>query len=364
MRITLVISSLQAGGAERVLSHMADHWADLGEEITLITFLPATEDHYPLPSNVERICVPIFSQTSNPGARLVWQFRRHRHLRKAILATRPDAVISFVDKTNVRVLLSLWGKSIPVIVSERSNPDKWPISRAWQVLRKFTYRRASAVVMQTEAAAQWLHTNVHHVHSHVIANPVRHYDDGPATNREQIVLAVGRLSHEKGYDLLLRAWHSVVADLPQWRLMLLGDGEQKSELQALVDQLDLTQSVDFAGQVPDPTPYLRSASIFALPSRLEGFPNALLEAMAQGVAVASCDCDFGPRDIIQHETNGLLVPAGDWQALGQAIARLAASEDLRKRLGQRALEVRTRYALAEIMTQWSALVEQVIEDQQ
>jgi glycosyltransferase involved in cell wall biosynthesis len=118
-------------------------------------------------------------------------------------------------------------------------------------------------------------------------------------------------------------------------LLILGDGSERAALERQAVELGLQDSVLMPGLVRDPERWLQHAQLYVLSSRFEGFPNALLEAMQCGVAVAAFDCPSGPGEIVRHEQTGLLVPAGDVDALAAAIARLAADADLRQRLGAR-----------------------------
>jgi glycosyltransferase involved in cell wall biosynthesis len=123
--------------------------------------------------------------------------------------------------------------------------------------------------------------------------------------------------------------------------------------------MGISDVVDMPGIVKEPAEWLHKAKFFILPSRFEGFPNALLEAMACGCAAIAADCPSGPAEIIRHNENGLLVPKEDVKALSVAMSRLMEDEELRTRLGQRALEVRSRFDQATIMAQWDDLIENV-----
>ena len=148
------------------------------------------------------------------------------------------------------------------------------------------------------------------------------------------ILFVGRLHPQKGVDYLLRAFAALTA--PDWHLVLVGEGTQLANLEAMSEQLELHAQVTFTGAVQDPTPYYRSADIFVLPSRHEGTPNALMEAMCHGLPVIISDASSGPLDLVQESDAGIITSTGDVHALMHALQRLIDDSALRKRLGANA----------------------------
>lgn len=363
-RLTLVLSNFGPGGAERALSTMANYWAQQGRPVTLITFSPASEDHYQLHERVNRVSLEIYWRSKSNLVRMRDAITRVVRIRRAIRRSQPDVVISFVDKTNIRVLMSLLGTGIPVIVSERTNPASWSIGWVWSLARKILYRRADAVVSQTQNVRQWLSQFVDPDRVVAIPNAVRvppvQRKPG-AANRAGIVVAMGRMSAEKGFDLLLQAWAALGRQRDGWRLLIIGDGPLRAELEAQASDLDVAESIEFAGLVEDPEALLVQADIYVLPSRIEGFPNALLEAMSLGLAAVSFDCDSGPRDIIRPDIDGLLVPAGDVAALSAAVGRLMSDTAARERLGTAAQAVTERFSQDRIMLRWQALIDSILE---
>ena len=168
--------------------------------------------------------------------------------------------------------------------------------------------------------------------------------DRSAPDSQRRIVGLGRLADHKGFDLLLAAFQEVAADHPDWVLEIFGEGDQRPILEQYRDQHRLGDRVRLPGWTDRPAAVLSRGDIFVLPSRYEGFPNALLEAMACGLACISFDCDSGPREIIRPGVDGLLVPAGDVAALASALGQLMSDSDLRQRLGNRAREVVTRFS--------------------
>jgi glycosyltransferase involved in cell wall biosynthesis len=173
---------------------------------------------------------------------------------------------------------------------------------------------------------------------------------------------MGRLDTQKGFDLLLRAFAKCCRERPDWALTIIGEGEERDELQALAQNLDIASKVRFTGRVAVPAALLRRADLFVLSSRYEGFPNALLEAMAVGLPVIATDCPSGPAHIVRNDIDGILVPTEDVDALATAMAGLMDDDAWRKRLGASATSVVERFSVERIMEHWDSLLEQVTRD--
>lgn len=364
MKLVLVISSLGGGGAERVMALLANEWVARGNEVTLITLASDRRDSYPLDPAVRRIALDVAGKSHHVFAAIGNNFMRIRALRRAIVASQPDAVISFVAESNVRVLIATAGLRVPVIVSERSAVNRHQVHRVQRTLRRWCYPRARAIVAQTRRGAADLEALVRR-EVEVIANPVSiesrpddaHYADVAGGHT---LLAVGRLSPEKGFDLLIDTFAQLAPRHPDWQLVILGEGSQRAELERKVAECKLGGRVSMPGFDAHVRAAMRRADLFVLSSRYEGFPNALLEAMTEGLACVSFDCEAGPRELIEHRSNGWLVPAGNADALAAALAALMGDANLRARLGARAREVRNLYSLPAVVEQWNKLLAQAM----
>ncbi len=363
-RILWAVSSLSAGGAERMISELANAFSDRGHAVGVLTLSAPGSDHYRLHEGVERIALDVIWDSRSLWQSVVGNLRRSRMIRNAIRRFEPDAVVSFIEQTNVRVLAGLVGSGIPVIVSERIDPRRHQVGRAWNLARRILYPFASWVVVQTEAVAGWAREFVSNHCICVIPNFVRALPEPPpfgARDRKQI-LAVGRLDRQKGFDLLLHAFARSGLAQEGVRLTILGEGPERQALETLACELGLAEHLELPGVVPNPEQWMAQAAVFVLPSRYEGFPNALLEAMAMGCPVIAADCDSGPREIIRHGENGWLVPVEDVAALAQAMRQLFEDAALRARLGNAAVAVRQRYAKEVIVARWEKLIEEVLQE--
>ncbi|HVX06243.1 MAG TPA: glycosyltransferase family 4 protein [Rhodanobacteraceae bacterium] len=365
MKLVLVVPSLGGGGAERVMATLANAWAVRGNEVTLITLSSAVNDRYPLDRRVWRVALDVARRSSNPAQALGRNVVRIRALRRAIKAARPDAVISFVSNTNALVMIAATGLRVPVIVTERQFIGAEPSRLVWTLLRRLLYRRAAAVVAQTRRCADELELRVGRAVK-VIPNPVAPASGkstpdavAAAEGRVRTLLAVGRLVPAKGFDLLIDAFARVAQRHPGWKLEILGEGPLRETLTQAIAMHDLAGRIAMPGFSTQVRQAMRRADLFVLSSRFEGLPNALLEAMAEGVACVSFDCTAGPRELIAHGENGWLVPAEDVDGLATALDTLMQDDVMRARLGMRAREVCSLYSVSEILRQWDMLLASV-----
>lgn len=354
--IYLTTGTLQRGGAERVLADMANYWAEKGFDVTLATWSgPAVADAYWLHDTVTRAWLGDDQAGGSRWRRLRALFRGVMNLRRRIRDHRPDLVVSFIDISNVLTLLATLRTSTNVAVSVRTNPAlSNTVSPLWRLLRRALIGRAKVVVAQTAGAAEWIRDNWN-VTVEVIPNPLRPLPE-IVGQRELTVLGVGRLEAVKGFDLLTQAFAKIRAQHPNWKLIIIGDGKQKQRLLALRDACGLTEQMVIAEPVAEVEMHMASASIVVQPSRFEGFPNVVLEAMGMGAAVISSDCDWGPREIIRDGVDGRLVPVGDVDALASAMDQLMDDRDLRMSLGQSAQAVRHRFSQQDVMSKWESLI--------
>jgi len=363
MRITFVIPSLAAGGAERVASSLVNYWSSVGDEVTLATLDFEEADFYSLSPSVERVALGLGEVSSNGFLRISKNFRRVRQLRRVIRQSRPDVVISFLAYTNVLVLTAALGLGVPVVVSERTNTIQGRAGSAVDLLRHVLYPRADAVVVQTEAVAEWARRLVKAAAVRVIPNPVH----PPKTElhsfqdeRNLTVLAMGRLVPVKGFDVLLQAFARCARLHHDWTLRIVGDGPERGRLEALSDKLGIATRVRLDPFLKEPEAAFKSAGLFALSSRYEGFPNVLLEAMACGLPVISFDCPNGPKEIIRDGLDGVLVPANNEEVLAERMARLMGAEDERKRLAASAIQVTERFSLTKVAAMWQEVLDEAV----
>jgi GalNAc-alpha-(1->4)-GalNAc-alpha-(1->3)-diNAcBac-PP-undecaprenol alpha-1,4-N-acetyl-D-galactosaminyltransferase len=350
--VLLVIGSLQGGGAERQISDMANYWVTKDWKVLLATWCgPEVADFYPLDSRVLRVRLGKQSEDTIGRSRILANLERVARFRAILKSTRPHAVLSFMTESNVLTILAAIGLNLRVAVSERVQPalhSEFPWM--WRMLRRVLYASADAVVAQTEDAAHWLKLNCRTAVT-VIPNALRSLPDASG-ERESLIVAVGRLTPQKGFDVLLSAFARIAANFEPWRLAIIGEGAERRTLERLRGELSLEDRVEFVGQTSDVVSWMVRAGLVVQPSRFEGFPNVVLESMGLGAPVISSDCRSGPADLIEDGVNGRLVPVGDVETLAQVMGELMSNPDERARLGRGARGVRERYRQDAIMERW------------
>jgi len=366
MRCTLIIYSLTSGGAERVISNMANYWGAKGWEINLLTFDDdKKKPFYDLDSQISHIPLGIAGQSPNPIIGIWNNLTRIQPLRTAIIRSKPNVVISFLHQTNEIVLLATRWLNVPVVVSERNDPASETTGKVWVKLRQWTYPFADRIVVQTKRAGDYFSSKLQK-RICVIPNPVLlpPYETELSDKLlgERSLIAMGRLVPQKGFDLLLEALAKLKDRYPEWTLTILGEGELRPQLESLRNELGLDDRVHLLGRVTNPHKFLKQGDIFIMSSRFEGFPNALCEAMACGLPIISTDCPNGPREIIRDGVDGILVPNEDVSALAAAMERLMSDEKERQRLADRAKEVTESFSLEKVMSIWESLINEVIKE--
>jgi glycosyltransferase involved in cell wall biosynthesis len=378
MKVLFFVSSLHAGGAERVASTLSSAWAQRGDAVTLVpTFTGKGHQFYPLDPAVR--VVWLADRLGRLGRRFLPSIMKLFAIRRLIRETRPDVIVSFLTNVNVVVLLATRGMGVPIIVCERTNPAvSTNVGKLLKRLRAFTYRWADIVCLQSEDTVPAFRKMLPGLREVAVipnplppalfepmadpvadAVPVAVPDPGAGvTPARRRIMAMGRLVPIKGFERLIQAFAALSGDFPDWDLHIWGDGPLRPTLTQQIQEAGLAHRIFLPGRTDQPWAELAGADIFALTSLVEGFPNALLEAMALGRACVTVDCPSGPREISQDGEVALLVPAGDAPALGHALAQLMGDSVLRDVLGRHAAaSVRARYGLPDVLAQWDALIE-------
>jgi glycosyltransferase involved in cell wall biosynthesis len=383
----LFTHAITSGGAERVLTILANAWAAKGWNVTLVTLDDGSvPPFYPLDPCLHHVTLSVsrqsyagkaLSASAANGSFLSWllkskmatlwnMFRRALLVRRGLVGLGPDLVISFIDQVNILALISLRGTGIPVIISERIDPTHHRIGWIWEALRVLTYPWADRLVVQGESIRLQFHGRVRR-RTRVIPNPVPCppvlWEARDLEVKAPILVAVGRLVPQKGFDLLLTAFARLSGRHPEWKLMIWGEGPERNSLEELRNDLGLKGQVSLPGNHTNIYQALVQSDLFVLSSRFEGFPNALCEAMAVGLPVVSFDCPSGPAQIIRSGQDGLLVPQGNVEELEHALDQLMSNESLRRTMGLEALEVVQRFSLENILEQWEHCILEVIEQE-
>lgn len=352
--VILVIADMGSGGAQQVVSQLAGHWAAAGRRVGLLTLAASDTDFFKVDGKVERHFVGGIGASHSLVERLTRNVRRVLAIRRALRAFNGDTAIGFVAPTNVLLILASCGLGLRVVVSERNDPARQSFGTFWDFLRRLLYRRADLVSANSRSALQTLRAYVPDEKLVYLPNPLRSALTSPVQDgaREPIILNVGRLHRQKGQDLLIRAFAATAAELPGWRLCIVGEGGERANLQGLISSLSLDGRVELVGQTVDPFVWYRRASIFAFPSRFEGTPNALLEAMSCGLPVAVSDMAPSVLELVRDGHEGLVASGEDVGSISRAIRVLAQDESLRARLGAAASALASRFAPPAALQAW------------
>ena len=357
-KVVFVLPALGAGGSERVITAIANHWAERGEDVTLVTFEAAgTPPYFALHPRVDLVQLSL-PPRSRPLRRAFSRVaERIAALRRVFRAVEPDVIVSFLTKTNVMTVFAAGGLGVPVIVSERNNPQVQRFNGYWRWARARAYPRAYAFVSMTQRAAAALPKRLR-PRERVIPNPVQ-LPEGWSPRRDgRRIVGVGRLVEQKRFDRLIDAFAIVAPDHPDWTLTIWGEGELLENLKAQRDRLGLRDRVELPGVSKVPGGWVETADIFVLSSRYEGWGVVIVEAMAAGVPVISFDCPFGPAEIIRHGETGALVANGDCEALAAAMADFMSDGNKRETLAEAAKRDVSRFSVDAVAGQWRALIEE------
>lgn len=365
MKLLIYLHSLESGGAERVAANLANHWAGRGWDVTIATVETTARDFYQLDPRVRRAGFGLAGDSHGLLQAATRNFARIRSLRQVIREFQPDAALAMM--TNANVVLSLACRGLPrfcAVGSEHIFPAQVSLGTIWNALRRIHYRRLHAVAALTPECAQWIMANTSAKQAPVIPNaagwplPVQEPVLAPdvlCRPGRRILLGVGRLADQKNFPLLVDVFARMAPAYPHWDLVILGAGPQHAALQTQAERLRLSHRIFLPGVVGNAGQWYERADLYVMSSRFEGFPNTLAEALAHGLPAVSFDCDTGPRDIIRHGVDGLLVPADDALALGRALSTVMADDALRAAMALRAVDARERFSIERIAGMWESL---------
>ncbi|MDE7048548.1 MAG: glycosyltransferase [Lachnospiraceae bacterium] len=362
-KVLFHLNCFEQGGAERVVSNLVNRLVKDDYEVIAATEWQG-EVEFQLDEKVRRIHVGLQKADEGKG-RVLKIWLRFHYLRALMKKERPDVVISFTRRPNYRALICALGTGIPVITAVRQDPKSYYNSPVDKILIPLLYRRAAGCVFQTKEQGESFPASLCKK-SRIILNPVNHKYIGVSKpeEREKLVVHSGRLVDFKNQLMLLGAFLQVHEKHPDYILKIYGgdsfDGT-KEKLEKFIEEHKAGDYMLLMGASDELEKELPKGAVYAFSSDYEGMPNALLEAMALGMPVVATDCPCGgPRTVITHEENGLLIPVGDEKALAQALNRLIEDRVLAERLGDEARRISERINEAAILEQWKEYIEEIL----
>lgn len=368
------------GGMERVLTVKANYFADiLGYEVYIIlTDGKNKTPYYLLSSNVQIINLGIdFDELWNkPFLEKIFIYLKKqviykRKLRECLFSIKPDITVSMLRR-EINFINSIHDGSRKIgeihinkdnfrdFKQEKSNSIKRIFSKWWMHQLIGNLRKLDKFIVLTHTDQEkWTELQ----NTVIIGNPLSFYPQKVSNQSSKRVIAVGRLVHEKGYDRLIEVWKKVAGKHPDWSLHIYGDGD-KEYYQKLIDQLNIQDKCILEPATTHIEEKYIESSISVLSSRFEGFGMVIGEAMACGLPVIAFDCPWGPREIIQNNEDGYLIPDGDIEMFANKICYLIENEGIRKEMGRKARTNIQRFKIEEIARQWDELFNFLLTKQQ
>lgn len=347
--IVFVHPSLMGGGAERVSLALASYFVAQGVRFTyLLTKSNVIE--YNVPQGVE-VCSEFASASLKPLDQI--------KLIRRFISERPNAkVISFLPHQNMYTLIATIGLPNRVVVSVRNDPRfDFPDNKILPFIRNMLYRRSDAIVFQTKCQAS-LMPRCLWVNSKIILNPISSELPEPYSGpRRKAIVTSGRLEPQKNHSMTIRAFSLFHKKHPDYKLEIFGQGSLQSELESLVQELELDDSIEFMGFSSDALTHIRTASAFVMSSLFEGLSNSMLEALCMGVPTICTKCGGGGAEaVIQNDINGILVDIDDDTAEAAAFNKIVENLSYSDSLTNNALTLRQSLSLETIGNEWADLL--------
>lgn len=355
MKILFVIQGLGAGGAEKVMTMLANYWSSIGHDISIVTYTDKKPFFY-LNSSINLIRIPLKLEKKTTTAKIKYVYDNICVLKKIFLAENADIVVSFITRMNLYSIIAAKWAGKQIIASEHTNFTRNSKS-ILGLFRRYIYPFSDAVTVLTEYDKN-KYNFIDNVK--VIQNPLVLTNEFSNIEREKIILGVGRLEELKGFDLLIRAFSKVKED--NWKLIIVGEGPKREELEQLAIDLNVKDRVDLPGRTDEVEKYYKSASIFVLSSRIEGFPGVLCEAMGYGCPSIAFDCITGPRDIIEHNKTGVLVEAENLEKLVKEMQNFIDKPLLRHLIGLNSKKIEAQLDVKIISSQWFELFREIRQE--
>lgn len=362
-RILFHINCLEHGGAERVVSNLANKFAKEGYDVTVAVEWIG-ENEYELDPRIDHVMIGISDSEKTKG-RISQYLLRIKHLKDCIKKAEPDIVIAFAHLAIYRALMATIGMKVPVLISIRTNPIGHYDGRMDKLMIPILFPRAAGCVFQTTGQKDFFKPYLQD-NSRIILNPLSEKYIGaevPSVRRKCVVQS-GRIVDFKYQPMLVDAFMDVHDKHPDWSLEIYGGDSGDGTWEKLEEKIQKYNAGDYIRLMGDSDSLernLNDAGLYAFSSEWEGLPNALLEAMALGLPVVSTDCPCGgPATLITDEVNGLLVPIKDKDALAAGMLRLIEDGELAGKLGDNARKIVERAHPDVVHRQWAEYIEEII----
>lgn len=355
-KICFFIGNLSnAGGTEKVTTLIANSLSEKKYDISILSLVDGKVPFFELNKNIK--IYSLYTQKVSFKKNYLGVVYR---LRNFIKSQGFDALVVVDSISCIFTIPALWGLSVKHICWEHFNFLNNNGTRLRDLGRMWAAKSCDIVVTLTEKDKELWLTNIKNVKAKIIAvpNPIVQLNNNKQPNLDsKIVLSVGRLVDVKGFDLLLKAWKTINEIEPEWKLYIVGDGEERKDLEDLAAKLKILNSIQFLGRQSNVSQFYENCSFYCLSSRFEGFPMVLLEAQTFGLPIVSFDCDTGPAEIIVEGESGFLAKSGDVQDLTiKMLKMMDSSEDEYMMMSKSAYQNSKQYSINKIVTYWVEIV--------
>lgn len=355
MKLVFITPGMTFGGAERVISILANLWCDMGHDVSMFITSSNKPSVYKLNEKINVEYYDDYKENNVSHVKLI------SSIRKFVNKEKPDCVLSFINDVCAYTIIALMGKNIPIIYSERNDPNKTNQRKVDKIFRKIVELGASHIVFQTEGAKQCYSKKVQRKSS-IILNPVE-LNRIPNRKKEDIdyseIVTVARLEPQKNQELLIDAFNLVSKKHQDVVLKIYGEGSLKNKLQNKIDELGLKDKAFLMGAKQDVLEWIKESYCFVLTSDFEGLPNSLIEAMCMGIPCISTDCSPGGARQLVGDDRGLIVPCGDKERLAEAINMYLEQKDIAMQYGESAYKLREEIESHTVAKEWINLIEKV-----
>lgn len=361
MHIVFFTINMDKGGTERVISNLCNEYLVKKYRVSIVTYLTLS-CHYELDKDIRLYSLGIKQKGSAAEKLLEMPFARKKYM-ELMSRIKPDVVLAFLPRPCLLACSMKRKLKVPVIGAIRSNPARNFQNLVYRFLAKQVLAKADGFVFQTKDARMFFTPRLQKK-SVIIMNPINTeaIREPYRGDRSRRIVSVGRFTDEKNFPLLVRAFAGLDKEYADYELWIYGKYNEKLRIKEMAEALGVAERVVFAGESDRVYDEIYDASLFVLSSKSEGMPNALMEAMAMGLPVIATDCPCGgPRQLIRHGENGMLVPNEDEEALTRAMEEMLSDKERAGCMGEKALLVGIRYSGEKVYGKWEQYLLHVIK---
>lgn len=350
-KIVFIIGYMSNGGAERVVSVLANNFVNRGYKVSILAILGDKKD-YELDDNIEY--KPLMSKHKNKLMRVV---ERILFIRKNTKKEECDVIVSLLAQINIYSIVANIFNNVKLIVSERNDPYQDPNNKIIRFIRDILYQFTDGLVFQTPDAMNYFSKKIQNK-STIIANPLK--EDLPecfeGERNKEIVTAV-RLEPQKNIKMLIDSYIKIQREYPEYILKIYGNGYLKDELIEYCNENNVKDKVKFLGYSKNLHSEIIKSQMFVLSSNYEGISNSMIEALALGIPVISTDHPIGgARMFIESGVNGLLVPVGDVEEMYNCMKMIIKDRTLTSRISNNAVKIREILDVNNITNKWENFI--------